>query len=200
MFIVLSVPRIGCRDCGAVKQIKLRFADDRVSYTHAFERYVLELSRMMTIQDIARHLGVGWDMVKEIQKRHLLRHYAQPKLKHLRYLAIDEFGVAKGHRYLTVVLDLASGAVVFVGDGKGGDALAPFFKRLRRSKPKIEASPSTCPRLTSAPSRSILHSRPSYSTIFTWSNCSTTSCPSSAATFRQTPTRSSRFWSFPDKG
>ena len=29
------------------------------------------------------------------------------------------------HRYLTVVLDLDSGAVFFVGDGEGGDALKP---------------------------------------------------------------------------
>ena len=46
---------------------------------------------------------------------------------------------AKGHRYLTVVLDLVSGAVVFVGDGKGADALKPFWKRLRRHKAKIKA-------------------------------------------------------------
>ena len=36
------------------------------------------------------------------------------------------------HRYLTVVLNLLSGAVVFVGDGKGVDALEPFWRRLRR--------------------------------------------------------------------
>jgi transposase len=47
--------------------------------------------------------------------------------------------VAKGHRYLTVVLDLPSGAVVFVGDGKGAAALKPFWKRLRPSGAKIEA-------------------------------------------------------------
>jgi len=47
--------------------------------------------------------------------------------------------VAKGHRYLTVVLDLESGAVVFVGDGKGADALKPFWKRLRPSKARIAA-------------------------------------------------------------
>ena len=38
-----------------------------------------------------------------------------------------------------MVLDLESGAVVFVGDGKGADALKPFWKRLRPSRAKIEA-------------------------------------------------------------
>ena len=50
VFIVLALPRVGCRDCGAVRQIKVSFADPRRSFTRAFERYVLELSKLMTIQ------------------------------------------------------------------------------------------------------------------------------------------------------
>jgi transposase len=93
----------------------------------------------MTIRDVALHLNVSWDVIKDLQKRDLLRRYSHPKLKHLRHIAIDEIAVRKGHRYLTVVMDLDSGAVVFVGDGKGADALKPFWKRLRPSKAKIEA-------------------------------------------------------------
>jgi transposase len=137
--IVLPIPRVECRACGVTRQVKVPFADPRRSYTKSFERYVLELSRSMTMRDVALHLNVGWDLIKDIQKRDLSRRYAKPKLKHLRYIAIDEIAVAKGHRYLTVVMDLESGAVVFVGDGKGGDALKLFWKRLRPSKAKIEA-------------------------------------------------------------
>ena len=122
-----------------VRQVKVPFADPRRSYTSAFERYALELGRRMTIRDVAKHLGVSWDVIKDIQKRDLSRRFAKPKLKHLRQIAIDEISIAKGHRYLTVVMDLESGAVVFVGDGKGADALKPFWKRLRGSKAKIEA-------------------------------------------------------------
>src|SRR5215217_3521925 len=138
-FVVLPVPRVECQACGVVRQVKIPFADPRRSYTRSFERYALELGRRMTIRDVARHLGVGWDVIKDIQKRDLLRRFAKPKLKHLRHIAIDEIAVRKGHRYLTVVMDLDSGAVVFVGDGKGADALKPFWKRLRPSRAKIEA-------------------------------------------------------------
>lgn len=137
--VVLPIPRVECRACGAVRQVEVPFADPRRSYTRAFERYALELSRRMTILDVARHLDVSWDTIKEIQKRDLSRRYAKPRLKHLRRLAIDEIAVGKGHRYLTVVLDLDSGAVVFVGDGKGAGALRPFWKRLRCSGARIEA-------------------------------------------------------------
>src|SRR5215213_9414417 len=138
-FVVLRIPRVECQSCGTVRQVEISFADPRRSYTSAFERYALELGRSMTIRDVALHLGVSWDTIKDIQKRDLSRRYAKPKLKHLRRIAIDEIAVAKGHRYLTVVMDLQSGAVVFVGDGKGADALVPFWKRLRPSKAAIEA-------------------------------------------------------------
>ncbi len=137
--IAWEVPRVGCTDCGAVRQVPIDFADERRSYTRAFERYVLELSRWMTIRDVAAHLGVGWDLVKDIQKRYLEHKFRRIKLKHLRQIAIDEIAVGRGQRYLTVVLDLPSGAVVFVGDGKGVEALKPFWKRLKCSRARIEA-------------------------------------------------------------
>jgi transposase len=137
--VILPIPRVECGACGVVRQVEVRFADPRRSYTRPFERYALELSRHMTIRDVAKHLDVGWDTIKDIQKRDLSRRYARPKLKHLKRVAIDEIAVAKGHRYLTIVLDLEGGAVVFVGDGKGAEALVPFWKRLRSSKAAIEA-------------------------------------------------------------
>jgi transposase len=139
VWIHLAVPRVGCRDCGCVRRVKVTFADPRRRYTRALARYVLELSRHMTIKDVARHVGIGWDTVKEIQKTRLERHYARPRLKHLRKLAIDEIATRKGHVYMTVVLDLENGVVVFAGDGKGADSLLPFWKRLRASGARIQA-------------------------------------------------------------
>jgi transposase len=137
--VLLKIPRVECRACGLTRQVAVSFADPQKRYTHAFERYVLDLSTHMTIQDVARHLGVSWDTIKDIQKQDLQRHFSKPRLRKLRQIAIDEIAVAKGHRYLTVVLDLVSGAVVFVGDGKGADALKPFWKRVRSSRAKIKA-------------------------------------------------------------
>ena len=139
VYLDLAVPRVECRQCEVVRQVKIGFADPRVTYTKAFQRYALELLRDMTIQDVADHLGISWDVIKEIQKADLKRRFDRPKLKHLRHIAIDEISVAKGHRYLTIVLDLESGVVVHVGQGKGGDALSDFWVRLRRSGAKVEA-------------------------------------------------------------
>ena len=139
VFIEFAIPRIQCMVCQVIRQVNVAFADGRRTYTKAFERYVLELSRHMTISDVARHLGVGWDMIKDIQKRYLKKRFSRPKLNKLKQIAIDEISIGRGHRYLTVVLDLVTGAVIFVGTGKGSDALIPFWRRLSRCKTHIQA-------------------------------------------------------------
>ncbi|MHB2019295.1 MAG: ISL3 family transposase [Candidatus Xenobia bacterium] len=135
----LAVQLVECKSCGVTRQLEIGFAEERRTFTNAFERYALELSRKTTILDTARHLKVGWDTVKGIQMRYLSRRYAKPRLRDLRYLGIDEICVGHGYRYLTVVLDMGKGAVVFVGDGKGADALTPFWKRLKASKARVKA-------------------------------------------------------------
>lgn len=88
---------------------------------------------------MARHLKLNWDIIKSIQKPYLEKQYSKPKLSELQRIENDEICIGK-RRYLTVVMDILSGSVVFIGDGKGGGALDPFWERLRRSrKAKIEA-------------------------------------------------------------
>jgi transposase len=137
--IVLPVQRVGCLACGVVRQVDVAFADPRRSYTRAFERYALDLSQHMTIQAVAHHLSISWDVIKDIQKRDLQHRFARPRLADLKQIAIDEIYLGQRQGYATVVLDLASGAIVFVGDGKGADALEPFWKRLDRSGAVVDA-------------------------------------------------------------
>jgi transposase len=139
VYVDLEIQRVNCKRCRHIRQVNLGFADPRFSYTRAFERYALELSRHMTILDVARHLSVSWDTIKDIEKRYLKKKFSHPRLRDVSSIAIDEIAVTKGHRYLTVVLDLESGAVIFVGDGKGSDALEPFWKRLNRSGADVKA-------------------------------------------------------------
>lgn len=120
-------------------QAAVRFAEPFRRFSRAFERYALSLLSHMTIQAVADHLKVGWDAIKSLFKRNLLSRFGTPKLRKLKRLAIDEISIGHGHRYLTVVLDLISGAVVFIGEGKGADALIPFWKRLKAAHAKIEA-------------------------------------------------------------
>lgn len=62
-----------------------------------------------------------------MQKSQQAKRFARLTLKHLKLITIDEILVERNHRYLTVILDLQSFAVVHVVDGKGAEALLPFW-------------------------------------------------------------------------
>ncbi|MFQ3224306.1 MAG: transposase [Lentimonas sp.] len=83
--------------------------------------------------------GLHWDSVKQIEKTYLLKKHKKPALTQVRYLGIDEVYLGKKLGYITVVRDLLSGAVLFIGTGKGGDALQAFRKRIGRKAKQIKA-------------------------------------------------------------
>jgi transposase len=97
------------------------------------------LSRWMTLAEVAAISGLGWDAVKGIVKGDLGKRYAKVSLKGVSYLAVDEFHVGKKGKFLTVVIDLESGRILWVAKGRGSEALARFLGRVRRSRAKIEA-------------------------------------------------------------
>lgn len=103
-----------------------------------FQRYVIDLSRMMTILDVAELTGLSWDTVKDLVKKRLAKDYAHIRLKDLRRLAIDEIYLGRKQKYLTPVIDQESGRIIWVGRGKAGEALNRFW-RLKASGARIEA-------------------------------------------------------------
>ena len=138
VLIRMKVQRYKCRDCDYDQQERIPFATGSRSYTHRFAKYVVDLLRGMTLQDVSNHLGVSWDTVKEIHSTYLERHYSSPSLEGVENIGIDEFAVRKGHVYKTIVVDLDSGRVLYVGDGKGADALTKFWRKVKRKDIKIK--------------------------------------------------------------
>ena len=135
----MKVQRYKCRNgsCDYDQQEHIPFATGSRSYTRRFAKYAVDLLRGMTLQDVANHLGVTWDTVKDIHSNYLRRHYSPPSLKGVENIGIDEFAVKKGRLYKTIVVDLDTGRIVYVGEGKGADALDRFWKRCRRHHVQI---------------------------------------------------------------
>jgi transposase len=139
MYFEAAIPRVRCKRCGITRQVRVPFAEEKHRHTRQFERYALDLARITTTKHAAEHLGVAWGTVRDIEVRYLGRRYNKPKLKHLRHIAIDEIYLGKRMMFVTLVLDLESGAIVYVGHGKSAESLDPFWKRLRGSGARIEA-------------------------------------------------------------
>lgn len=119
----MKVQHVKCKSCGCIPQENIHFVTGKRSYTNKLARYVAKLSRIGTIKDFSLFLNISLDTAKDILKRYLQRHYGNPNLSKLKYIGIDEFAVCKGHVYKTIVADLLTEQVFYVGDGKGTDAL-----------------------------------------------------------------------------
>jgi transposase len=140
--VELVVPnrKLRCSNCRTIRTEGHSFLGSYRRYTLRFERAVAELCRHLPIKHVAEHFGLSWHAVKEIDKRRLQREVGTPCYEGLRLLAVDEVAVHKGHTYLTIVLDLETGRVVWVGQGRTEATLAGFFEELTPEQRKsIEA-------------------------------------------------------------
>ena len=72
--------------------------------------------------DVAEYLGVSDRTVRDIENISLKPHFVRPCLRDLKAIAIDEFGILKGHNDFTIVMGLDSGAVVFAAPGMAKNA------------------------------------------------------------------------------
>ena len=93
----------------------------------------------MTIKAISEHLHVDWGVVKSIIKENLEQKLKSRSFRKVRYIAIDEIAVHKGHHYMTVVVDYETGQVLFTAEGRDHKCLAPFFLKLRRARACLKA-------------------------------------------------------------
>jgi len=139
--IVAHLHRLSCHSCGLTRLESFEVADPRKGYTRAFCRYVVGMARHMTKSAIAAKLKfVGWNTIKAIINDDLKRRLKRRRLNKVRLIAIDEMAVRKGHRYLTNVVDLETGEVIYSVEGRDTECLRPFFAKIKRSrKARLEA-------------------------------------------------------------
>ena len=140
-YIEVNIHRIYCRNCKVVSTDSLPFLSHPKSrISSSLKRTIIELRSEMSISAISKYFELEWRIVKDCEKRYLKKKFKAIKLKNVRIIGIDEIYVTrvKG-KYITVVRDLESGAVLYVGRGKGAKSLDRFGKRLRHSKCNVKA-------------------------------------------------------------
>lgn len=121
-----------CMHCSSKWWPSLPFAKGKERMTHSFKNYALDLLQFGTIQDVAKHLGVSWDVIKGIHKEYLLKKYEKVELENIEYLSIDEFSIAKRHRYMTIFVDISKGRIVHAVEGRKKKELQPFLEEVKK--------------------------------------------------------------------
>jgi len=96
-----------------------------------FEK-IAALCVRMPVQTVAEMARLSWDTVARIDQTavKLALGGDAPSLDGLRWIGVDEVSRTGGRVYFTIVTDLITGRVVWVGDGKGRRPLEHFFQAL----------------------------------------------------------------------
>jgi len=138
-YITAPVPRVRCKEHG-VKRIQVPWARKGSKFTLLFEQAAMLLAREMPIRTTAEMLGITDKRLWRI-----VTHYVQTAMKkidlsELKAFSLDETKSKKGHRYVTVFIDLdvKDKPVVFAVPGKGKNTLQAFKKHLLAHGGKAE--------------------------------------------------------------
>lgn len=122
--------KVSCPKCRRIVVEDTGVFDPWSRVTRRLARYVHDLCKAMTVTDVAEHLGLDWKTVKNIDRAFLEKEYGTRDYSGLSILAVDEFSIRKGRRYMTVVLDYVTGAVVWMGEGNEKATLMEFYALL----------------------------------------------------------------------
>lgn len=93
----------------------------------------------MTLADIAGWLLLSWETVKTVVQRRLEKDYRRIGYRGVRSIAIDELYLGRTHKYITLCIDLESGRIIWVGQGRGSQALREFWRRFKISGARLQA-------------------------------------------------------------
>lgn len=130
---------VKCKDCGRVRE-GLDFVNRCSRLTIRLETYIFQLVSMSTVKDIADKFKMSWETVKNIDKQNLEAKFKDIDYGDLKRLSIDEISNKKGHDYLSIVMNLDEGRVIWVGEGRKEEDIDKFFDTLTdKQKKQIEA-------------------------------------------------------------
>jgi len=108
-------------------------------HTRDFEDTVAWLAQQMAKTQITRLLRVGWSTVGQIVARVVADHLDERRLQGLVAIGCDEISYRRGQRYLTSVVDHATGAIVWCAAGRNAKTLQGFFDELGDRRSSIRA-------------------------------------------------------------
>lgn len=136
-YIHFRNPKIKCDDCG-VRLFVPYWARPRSGFTSLFEAFVLTLAKEMSISAIAKLVNEHDTRIWRIIHFHISKAYANKDLSELSAIGIDETSSRKGHKYISVFVDMVKHEVVYAISGKDENAIANFSEELAKHNGNAE--------------------------------------------------------------
>lgn len=132
--------QLKCSNCSATKMQKIPFQDEGHFITKELRNYIEDLlsTSNFTNKEIAFLTGVNRNLVKEIDKKRLIKMYTMngegKKLikpeQQAKYLGIDEFKLHNGYQYATHIIDYETGHILWIAEGKKKQVVYDFIQHV----------------------------------------------------------------------
>ncbi len=140
--IVFTTHRTCCPDCGSSGVEKVPFlAGGKGRVTKSLANTVMAFRGGMSTRQVAEALQLSWGRMKSVERSWLEKEFARISPAKVEALTIDETYLfpkaASDRKCVTIVRDAKAGAALYVGDGRGADALKGFERRLKRHRKRI---------------------------------------------------------------
>jgi transposase len=128
-WLTFPLARVACPRCGPTREA-VSWLDRYQRMTARFAAYIARLASVLPIKHVAELVGVHWHTVKAIDKAALTRRLGPPTFAGVRWIAIDDFALHRGHRFATTVIDAETRRVLWVSRERDQAALTAFFAAL----------------------------------------------------------------------
>lgn len=131
--LTAKVPRVDCSEHGC-RRIEVPWARPGSGFTVLFEQVLLTLAREMPVKTIADMIGVTDKRIWRVLQHYVGKAMKQVNLENLTAIAIDETASKRGHKYVTVFLDMdrENRPVLFAVQGKGKECLHEFSRHIKK--------------------------------------------------------------------
>jgi transposase len=129
-YLEVTPMRVAC--CGGTRTERLPFVMPGFRMTRRFFERIAALCTRLPIAVVAQMTKMSWATVAKVDGHaiELALGDRALDLTKLRWIGVDEVSWTGGRRYFTIVTDLESGRVVWIGNGKGKKGLLPFLRAL----------------------------------------------------------------------
>lgn len=139
LFIEASLRRVDCKKCGSCPVELVSWAPPKSRFTYHFEDVTTWLVKVTDQTAVCEYMGIDWRTVGRIVQRVVGRRKDPVDFSDLKAISVDEISYRKGHRYLTLVVDIVRGRVIWGKEGKSADVLKSFFDQIgAEARAKIE--------------------------------------------------------------
>ena len=133
------VPRVICPNCGVVT-INVPWGRRHSGFTYEYEMMVLSLASSMPISKVADSIHENFDRVFRIVTYYVNLAVSSSNYSQVYSIATDETSCKRGHKYITLVVDLEKRRIIFATPGKDHttiDRFKLFFEEHKGDPAKI---------------------------------------------------------------